>query len=66
LSGDIVHIEKSGLFNVDEVLKSLFMRVGELSDDIFNCLDPEIAPKLDTITPNWMYNMFIYYDFIVD
>jgi hypothetical protein len=29
--GDIVHVEKSGCFNVDVVLKSLFVRVGELT-----------------------------------
>jgi hypothetical protein len=58
----------SGRFNVDVVLKSVFVRVGELSDDISNRLDPEIkmkvalnhfnfritgtAPKLDIITVN--------------
>jgi hypothetical protein len=36
LSGDIAHVEKSGRFDVDVVLKSLFMRLGELSDDICN------------------------------
>jgi hypothetical protein len=76
------------------VLKSLFMRLGELSDDICNCLDSEItmkvtisnvprcvnntlqsfflvalnhlnigftsaAPELDTITPNWSYNLLV-------
>jgi hypothetical protein len=34
LSGDIVDIEKSGRLDVDVVLKSLFMRVGELNSDI--------------------------------
>jgi hypothetical protein len=43
LSGDIVHTEKCERFDVDVVLKSLFMRVGELSDDIRNRLDPEIT-----------------------
>jgi hypothetical protein len=38
-SGDIVHVEKSGRFDVDVVLKSLFVRVGELSDDTCNRLD---------------------------
>jgi hypothetical protein len=33
-SGDIVHIEKSGCFDVDVVLKYLLMRVGEINDDI--------------------------------
>jgi hypothetical protein len=37
-SGDIVHVEKSGRFDVDVVLKYLFMRVGELRDDICNRL----------------------------
>jgi hypothetical protein len=39
---DIVHIEKSGHFDVDVVLRSLFMRVGELSNDICNHLNPKI------------------------
>jgi hypothetical protein len=42
-SGDIVHVEKSGHFNVDVVLKPLFMRVGKFNNDICNCLDSEIA-----------------------
>jgi hypothetical protein len=42
-SGDIVPVEKSGCFDVDVVLKSLFMKVGELNDDICNNLDPEIT-----------------------
>jgi hypothetical protein len=42
-SGDIVHVEKSGRFDVDVVLKSLFMRVGELSDDICNHLVSKIV-----------------------
>jgi hypothetical protein len=33
-SGEIVHVEKSGRFDDDVVLKSLFMRLGELSDDM--------------------------------
>jgi hypothetical protein len=41
-SGDIVHVEKYGRFDVDIVLKSLIMRVGEISDDICNRLEPEI------------------------
>jgi hypothetical protein len=41
--GDIVHVEKSGCFNVDVVLKSLFMIIGELSDGICNCLDSGIT-----------------------
>jgi hypothetical protein len=41
-SDDIVHVEKSGRFHVDVVLKSLYMRVSELSEDICNCLDPKI------------------------
>jgi hypothetical protein len=39
-SGDILHIENSGHFTVDVVLKSLFMRAGKSSDDISNRLDP--------------------------
>jgi hypothetical protein len=39
-SGDILHIEKSGHFAVDVVLKSLFMRTGKSSDDVSNRLDP--------------------------
>jgi hypothetical protein len=39
VSGDIVHVKKSGCFDVDVVLKLLFIRVGELSDDICNRLD---------------------------
>jgi hypothetical protein len=76
------------------VLKSLFMRLGERSDDICNRLDSEIrmkvsiskvpwcvnntlwhfvlvalnylniiitgsAPELDTIIPNWTYNLLV-------
>jgi hypothetical protein len=48
LSGDIVHVEKSGRFDVDMVWKSLFMKVGELSDDICNRLDSEITMKVKT------------------
>jgi hypothetical protein len=44
-SGDIVHIETSGRFEVDLVLKSLFMRLGELGDDISNRLYSEITMK---------------------
>jgi hypothetical protein len=36
----------SGRFDVDVVLKSLFMRVGELSDDICKCLDTAITMKV--------------------
>jgi hypothetical protein len=39
MSGDILHIEKSGNFTVDVVLKSLFMRTGK-SSDVSNRLDP--------------------------
>jgi hypothetical protein len=39
-SGDILHIQKSGHFTVDVVLKSLFMRAGKSSDDVSNSLDP--------------------------
>jgi hypothetical protein len=93
LSGDIVHVENSGRFEVDVVLKYLFTRLGELCDDICNCLDSEItmvtiskvpghvnntleyfvlvalnhlniritgaAPELNTITPNWTYNLLV-------
>jgi hypothetical protein len=45
-SGDIVHIKQSGHFNVDVVLKSLFMRVGEISDAICNRLDSDITMKV--------------------
>jgi hypothetical protein len=38
--GKIWHIEKSGHFTVDVVLKSLFMRTGKSSDDVSNRLDP--------------------------
>jgi hypothetical protein len=76
------------------VLKSLFMRLGELSDEIYNRLDSEITmkvtilhvprcvnntllyfvlvavnhlntgfpsavPELDTITPNWTYDLLV-------
>jgi hypothetical protein len=44
-SGD-VHAEKSGRFDVAVVLKSLFMRLGELSDDICKRLDSEITMKV--------------------
>jgi hypothetical protein len=37
---DILHIEKSGHFTVDVVLKSLFMIAGKSSDDVSNRLDP--------------------------
>jgi hypothetical protein len=36
----------SGRFDVEVVSKSLYMRVGELSDDICNRLDPEITLKV--------------------
>jgi hypothetical protein len=55
-SGDIVHIEKSGCFNVDVVLKPLFMRVGELSDDICNRLDSEITMKVTISKVPWCVN----------
>jgi hypothetical protein len=45
LSGDIVHVKKYGLFDVDEVLKSLFVRDGELSDGICNLFVPEVKMK---------------------
>jgi hypothetical protein len=35
----------SGRVHVDVILKSLSMRVGELSDGICNCLDPKITMK---------------------
>jgi hypothetical protein len=37
--------------DVDVVLKSLFMRLGELSDDICNRLDSEITMK---VTMQWV------------
>jgi hypothetical protein len=55
-SDDIFHIEKSGCFGVDVVSKSLFMRVGELSDDICNHLDPEIMMKLTISNVPWCVN----------
>jgi hypothetical protein len=45
LSGDMVHV-KSGRSDVDVVLKSLFMRLGKLSDDICNRLNSEITMKV--------------------
>jgi hypothetical protein len=42
LSCDIFHIKKFGYVDVDVVLKSLFLRVGERSNDIYNRLDPEV------------------------
>jgi hypothetical protein len=42
----IVHVEKFGRFDVDAVLKSLFMCLCELSDDISNRLDSEITKKV--------------------
>jgi hypothetical protein len=55
-SGDIVHVEKSGRFDVDVVLKPLFMRVGELSDDICNRLDSEITIKVTISNVPWCVN----------
>jgi hypothetical protein len=39
-SGDILHIEESGHFTVEVVLKSLFVRAGKSVDDVSNRLDP--------------------------
>jgi hypothetical protein len=52
-SGDIVHVEKSGRFDVDVVLKSLFMRAGRHSDDICNHLDAEITMKVTILNVPW-------------
>jgi hypothetical protein len=46
--GDVVHVDKCGRFDVDVVLKSLFMRAGKVSDDICNRFDPEITMKVTT------------------
>jgi hypothetical protein len=54
-SGDIVHVEKSGHFEVDVVLKSLLMRLGKLSDDICNRLDPKITMVTISNVP-WCIN----------
>jgi hypothetical protein len=39
------------------VLKSLFMRLGELSDDICNRLDPEITMKVTVSNVPWCVNI---------
>jgi hypothetical protein len=52
-SGDIVHVEKSEHFDVDVVLKSLFTRAGERSDDIFNRLDSEMTMKVTISNVPW-------------
>jgi hypothetical protein len=52
----MVHVEKSGRFDVDVVLKSLFMIVGELSDDICNRLDSEITMKATISNVPWCIN----------
>jgi hypothetical protein len=56
LSGDIVHVEKSGRFDVHVVLKSVFMRVGELSDDICNHLDSKITMNVTISNVPWCVN----------
>jgi hypothetical protein len=48
-----VHIEKTGCFDVDVNLKSLFMRVGEHSDYICNLLNPEITMKVTISNVPW-------------
>jgi hypothetical protein len=45
--------KKSGGFDVDVVLKSLFMRLGQLSDDICNRLDPVITMKVTISNVPW-------------
>jgi hypothetical protein len=55
-SGDIVHAEKSGRSDVDMALKSLFMRDGELSDDICNRLDSEIMMEVTILNVPWCVN----------
>jgi hypothetical protein len=62
-SGDIVHVEKSGRFDVDVALKSLFMRLGEPSDDICNRLHPEITMKVTISNVSWCVNNTIYHFF---
>jgi hypothetical protein len=52
-SGDIVHVEKSGRFDVDVVLKSHFKRIGELSDDICDRLYPKITTKVTISDVPW-------------
>jgi hypothetical protein len=53
LSGDIAHVEKSEHFDDDVVLKYLFMRAGELRDDICNRLDPEVTMKITISNIPW-------------
>jgi hypothetical protein len=57
---DIVHVEKSGCFNVDVVLKSLFTRVGKLSDNICNCLDDEITMKVIILNIPWCVDTILH------
>jgi hypothetical protein len=37
-------------------MKYLFMRVGELGDDICNCIDPEITMKVTISNVPWCIN----------
>jgi hypothetical protein len=54
--GDTVHVEKPGCFDVDVVLKSLFMKLGELSDDICDHLNSEITMKANISNLPWCAN----------
>jgi hypothetical protein len=65
LSGDIVHVKKSGRFDGDVVLKFLFMIVGELSDDICNRLNPEIAMKVTILNVPWCSDSTLYHFVLV-
>jgi hypothetical protein len=64
LPGDIVHVEKSRRFDVDVVLKSLFMRLGELSDDICKRFDSEIT-MVTIWNVSWCVNNKLYYFVLV-
>jgi hypothetical protein len=52
----MVHVEKSGSFDVYVVLKSLFTKLGELSDDICNRLDSEITLEVTISKVPWFVN----------
>jgi hypothetical protein len=56
--GDILHIEKSGHFTVDVVLKSLFMIAGKSSDDISNRLDMKVTVILSLRDKNRLIEKF--------
>jgi hypothetical protein len=59
--GDIVRVKKSGCYDVDMVLKSLFMSDDELSNDICNRLNPEITMKVTILNVPWCVDSTLYH-----